>query len=168
MTKKSASDDRDTKPSPKQFRIEEAIGALVMGLICLISFSNVVVRYASDVSFAFTEEYSVFLLVVLTFIGASLAYATNDHLRIAFFVDRFGPFGKTLSNIISVSASLIMFGLLVYYGSSLALDEYIYEETSPGLGNPAWIYTVFLPLLSLVVIFRIIQTALRNRGGKNT
>jgi len=167
MSKKSPSDAQDTKPSPKPFHIEEAIGALVMGLICLISFSNVVVRYASDVSFAFTEEYSVFLLVVLTFIGASLAYATNDHLRISFFADRLGPFGKAFSNIISVSASLTMFGLLVYYGSSLALDEYIYEETSPGLGNPAWIYTVFLPILSLVVIFRIIQVTLRNRRGKN-
>jgi len=168
MSKKPPIDTQDTDPSPKQFRIEEAIGALVMGLICLISISNVVVRYATDISFAFTEEYSVFLLVVLTFIGASLAYATNDHLRISFFADRFGPVGKELCRIISVFASLIMFGLLVYYGFELTFDEYIYEETSPGLGNPAWIYTICLPVLSLAIIFRIVQTALSNRGGKKT
>ena len=69
---------------------------------------------------------------------------------------------------ITVFASLIMFGLLVYYGFELTFDEYIYEETSPGLGNPAWIYTICLPVLSLAIIFRIVQTALSNRGGKKT
>jgi len=151
------------KPAAPPFRIEEAVAALAMGLICLISISNVVVRYATDVSFAFTEEYSVFLLVVVTFVGTSLAFATNDHIRIAFFAQRMGRLGQTVCGIVSVSASALMFGLIAYYGADLAIDEYIYEETSPGLGYPAWIYTIWLPVLSLAVLFRIAQSAWRTR-----
>ena len=69
-------------------RIEEALGAAAMALICLISFANVVARYATNVSFAFTEEYSAFLLVFMTFVGASAAFAANEHVRITFFVNR--------------------------------------------------------------------------------
>ena len=46
-------------------RIEEFFAALAMALICLITFANVLVRYFTDESFAFTEEFSVFLMVVL-------------------------------------------------------------------------------------------------------
>lgn len=137
-----------------------------MGLICLISILNVVVRYATNVSFAFTEEYSVFLLVIVTFVGAGLAYTNNGHICITFVVNRFGRHGRALLNTISFLASVSLFGLLVYYGSDLAIDEYLFEETSPALGYPTWIYTMWLPLLSLAVLFRIFQVQwneLRNK-----
>jgi TRAP-type transport system small permease protein len=155
----------ESKEQDRPFRLEEAVGAAAMGLIALISISNVVVRYATDVSFAFTEEYSVFLLVVVTFVGCALAYANNDHIRIAYLADRSGRIGRFLSQIISLSASTAMFSLLIYYGGQLAFDEYIYEETSAGLGYPSWIYTIWLPLLSLVVLLRILQQVRRAIKG---
>lgn len=158
-------DTRGRKPGPGRLRPEEVIGATAMGLIALISFANVVVRYVTDVSFAFTEEYSVFLLVIVTFVGTALAFATNDHIRISFFADRAGRRGRILAQAVSLTASVLMFTLLIYYGAGLAYDEYIYEETSPGLGYPAWIYTVWLPFLSAAVLFRILQQARRMIGG---
>lgn len=155
-------------PSPpwKPSNIEEFIGALAMGLICLISISNVIARYATDVSFAFTEEYSVFLLVIITFVGSSLAYATNDHIRISFFVDRFGPTGQFLCNTLSLAASTAMFALIVYYGADLTIDQYTYGETSPGLGYPAWLYALWLPMLALATLFRALQPVWRKLRRK--
>jgi TRAP-type transport system small permease protein len=39
----------------------------------------------------------------------------------------------------------------------MAWDDFDLEVTSPGLGWPQWVYTVWLPLLSLLVIARIAQ-----------
>jgi hypothetical protein len=39
----------------------------------------------------------------------------------------------------------------------MAWDDYELEVTSPGLGIPQWLYTVWLPLLALLVIARIAQ-----------
>jgi hypothetical protein len=36
-----------------------------MGLLALITFANVLVRYFTSQSFAWTEEFSVFLMIVL-------------------------------------------------------------------------------------------------------
>jgi TRAP-type C4-dicarboxylate transport system permease small subunit len=115
------------------------------------------VRYATNVSFAFTEEYSVFLLVIVTFVGAGLAYTNNGHICISILVNKVGRNGKIFLNSLAFISSVLMFVLLVYYGSDLAIDEYLFEETSPALGYPTWIYTMWLPLLSLAVLFRIFQ-----------
>lgn len=140
---------------------ERALGALAMALICLISFANVVVRYVTNFSFAFTEEYSTFLLVFMTFVGAALASAGNNHIRITVIVNRLPPAGRVACEMISVLAATIMFSLVVYYGSLLAWDEFKWGETSPGLGYPRWIYTIWAPMISIVVILRAWGFALR-------
>ena len=157
MEQENANETEENPPEKQPFRIEEAIGALAMGLICLISILNVIVRYATNVSFAFTEEYSVFLLVIVTFVGAGLAYTNNGHICISILVNKVGREGQIFLNSLAFISSVTMFALLVYYGSDLAIDEYLFEETSPALGYPTWIYTMWLPLLSLAVLFRIFQ-----------
>src|SRR5918996_3240823 len=74
---------------PRSVSIERGLLAFVMALLCLITMANVVVRYFTNVSFAFTEEISVSLLVVLTLVGTSTAFYRNKHIAILFLVDRF-------------------------------------------------------------------------------
>ncbi|KAA5607047.1 TRAP transporter small permease [Roseospira marina] len=152
--------DDDAPPSPRRFRMEEVVGATAMAIICVISFANVVVRYATNVSFAFTEEVSVFLLVVLTFVGAALAFATDDHIRITVLVRRLGPIGRGICDALSMLAAVILFGVLAYYGALLTWEEYSWGETSPALGYPTWIYTIWLPLLSLLILARVLAPRL--------
>ena len=45
----------------------------MLAALALITFVNVLVRYFTDQSFAWTEEISVFLLIVLTMTGGSMA-----------------------------------------------------------------------------------------------
>lgn len=137
-------------------RIEEALGAAAMALIAVISFANVVVRYATNVSFAFTEEFSIFLMVFMTFVGASFAFAVDGHIRIGLVADRLGPAGRLACELLVLAASLLTFGVVVWYGTVLTYDQWRFEETSPGLGYPSWIYTVWMPLLGIAVMLRIL------------
>jgi TRAP-type C4-dicarboxylate transport system permease small subunit len=43
----------------------------------------------------------------------------------------------------------------------MAYDDYRFEVTTPGLGNPQWIYTAALPVLSAVVLARAVGALLR-------
>lgn len=61
--------------------VEEGIAAIAMALVCVITFANVLVRYFTNVYFAFTEEFSVFLLVVMTLAGAGREPAGVDDAR---------------------------------------------------------------------------------------
>lgn len=135
--------------------IEEFFAALAMALICLITFANVLVRYFTDESFAFTEEFSVFLMVVLTFFGASAAFAKNVHIRVSFFVDKLKPALAHKIEVVVMVVALALFAIIAWYGVKLLLDDWNYETTSPGIGIPQWIYTLWLPLLAALIDLRI-------------
>jgi TRAP-type C4-dicarboxylate transport system permease small subunit len=149
------------EPPRVPVKIEEFFAAMTMALICLITFANVVVRYFTDESFAFTEEFSVFLMVVLTFVGASAAFAKNSHIRMSFVVDRLPKRVAHYIEIAVMLAAAVLFAILVWYGSKLLLDDWNYGTTSPGIGIPQWIYTLWLPLLSAVIALRIIGRIVR-------
>jgi TRAP-type C4-dicarboxylate transport system permease small subunit len=135
--------------------VERFLMAASMGVLCLLTMANVLVRYFTDISFAFTEEISVALLVVMTLVGASHAFASNHHIAIGFFVER-KPALATAARRFAVLCSLAMFGLLAWYGTQMAWDDYTFEVTSPSLGVPQWWYTVWLPLLSVVIVLRLL------------
>lgn len=140
-------------------KIEEALGAAAMAVICLISMGNVVARYATNYSFAFTEEFSVFLLVFMTFVGASAAFATDNHIRITYFLDRMPTPVRWLCEAITVLATTALFAVILYYAAQLTYDEWYWKETSPGLGYPAWIYSMWLPILCGAILLRVLGRA---------
>jgi TRAP-type C4-dicarboxylate transport system permease small subunit len=151
---------------PRPPKIDEILGAAAMAIICVISIANVVVRYATDISFAFTEEFSVFLLVFMTMIGTALAFATDDHIRITFFVQRMSPKARRIAGLLSLAATVLVFSLVAWFGALFAFDQWEFEETSAGLGYPTWIYSVWLPILAGVVILRVVQRAVRAGKGR--
>ncbi len=128
-----------------------------MAAICLITLGNVLVRYLTDISFAFTEEVSVFLLVFLTFVGSAKAFLDGNQMAVTWFIDRL-PWGwKRRWLLFGLAMSALMMGLLLWFGARMAWDDYDMEVTTPGLGWQQWVYTIWLPLLSLLVLARIAQ-----------
>ncbi|MGB7481696.1 MAG: TRAP transporter small permease [Burkholderiaceae bacterium] len=142
-------------------RIEEFCAALAMALICCITFANVLVRYFTDVSFAFTEEFSIFLMVVLTLFGSAAAFARNSHIRMSFLVERLPKKLARALEYLVLALSALMFAIIAYYGTFLFWDDWQYDTTSPGIGIPQWIYTIWLPLLSVVVFLRVLGRLIR-------
>lgn len=145
---------------------ERVLAAAAMAVLCAITFANVVARYLTAYSFAFTEEYSVFLLVVMTFLGTSAAIATDRHIRITVLVDKLAPGRRRVAGVLCWGVAAVMFGLLSWYGGQFAYDNWRFEETSPGLGVPVWFYTVWLPILSIVITIRALMRTVAAARGK--
>ena len=137
--------------------MERFLGAVAMAAMVLITLANVVVRYLTDISFAFTEELSVFLLLFLTFIGSAKAFLDGNQMAVVYFVDKLARPWKRRVLLFGLACSALMLGLLAWYGSRMAWDDFDMEVTSPALGWPQWLYTVWLPLLSAAVMLRIVQ-----------
>jgi len=160
MSQISASDTKaavhDPHDGDRLLTVERVLAAAAMGAICLISFGNVVVRYTTNFSFAFTEEYSVFLLLLMTLVGGSAAFATHAHIRIGILADNSHRFASVFT-LLAALATLLVLGLLVYYGARLTWDQYRFDELSAGLGNPTWIYTIWMPVLTLLMIARVLR-----------
>jgi len=152
---------------PPKFRPEAWLASLSLIAICLISLGNVIVRYATDASFAFTEEFSVFLLVLLTFAGAAVAARHNQHIRIELIEHHLPKPALKVVYVLQWLAGVIVLGVTCWYGAKLALEEYQWESLSPGLGLPNWIYVAWLPLLAAAIMLRMTQNLIdRLRGNE--
>jgi TRAP-type transport system small permease protein len=141
--------------------IEKVLAAASMAALCLITVGNVITRYLTNYSFAFTEEYSIALMVVVTMLGASIATAADRQIRITWFARMLPPGGERAAEMIATLATIAMFLLMLWLGGRLVWDEYRFEVTSPGLGEPQWLYTLMLPLLSAAVIGRAVGYLVR-------
>lgn len=139
-------------------RPESWLASLALLGICLISLGNVVVRYATNASFAFTEEFSVFLLFVLTFSGAAVAARRHEHIRILLVEESLPLVLKRGLYLLQWAACTVLLCLITWYGGLLTWEEYHWESLSPGLGYPTWLYIIWLPLLSIAIIIRLTQS----------
>ncbi|CAG9178634.1 TRAP transporter small permease [Cupriavidus pinatubonensis] len=151
--------DADFRVSP---RVEDWIGVIVMVLLVCITFANVVVRYFTDESFAWTEEFSVFLMIVLALVAGSAAVARDRNIRIEFFFERGSEARQKRLAILSAIAVAVMFIALAVLGARITWDEYTFGETSPGIGVPSWWYSVWLPVLSAAIALRAFGLMARN------
>jgi TRAP-type C4-dicarboxylate transport system permease small subunit len=153
------STDDASRPPERRARLlpEDWAGAILMALLALVTFANVIVRYFTSQSFAWTEELSVSLMVMLVMTAGAAAVARDRHVRIETFYEGGSPQRRrllaTLSGLATVGCFLVLAGL----GGRLAWDDYRFDVTTPGIGLPQWWYTVWLPLLSLVIAFRAMQ-----------
>jgi len=142
-------------------RLEEAAAAVAMALICLITFANVVVRYLTDASFAFTEEFSVFLLVVLTLVGAAGAFVRNRNIRVDYFAARMSAPIQRWLEVAGLLLTVALFLMVAWYGARFVADDWKFGTTSPGIGVPQWIYSVWLPVLALLIAARALGRVVR-------
>jgi TRAP-type C4-dicarboxylate transport system permease small subunit len=151
--------DSEFRVSP---RIEDWIGVVVMALLVCITFANVAVRYLTDESFAWTEEFSVFLMIVLALVAGGAAVARDRNIRIEYFFDRGSEARQKRLGILSALAVAVMFLALAVLGAGVTWDDYTYGETSPGIGIPTWWYSIWLPVCSGAIVLRALALAQRN------
>jgi TRAP-type C4-dicarboxylate transport system permease small subunit len=157
------SSNNDKHDGGKLGSVERALMAASMGALCLLTMTNVLVRYFTDISFAFTEEISIVLMVIMTLVGASHAFTTRHHIAILYFAEHI-PALRRIAARFATLCSLLMFGLLTFYSARMAWDDYDFEVTTPSLGVPQWWYTICLPILSALIVVRLI--GLLRRGGR--
>jgi TRAP-type C4-dicarboxylate transport system permease small subunit len=140
---------------------EDILAALIMAALASITFANVLVRYFTDRSFAWTEEISIFLMIALALVAGAGAFARNHHIRIEFFVQRMASTKQWLLAQLSCLMSALLFAIIAVLSARLVWDDYRYEEISPGIGVPQWWYSVWLPVLSIIIALRIIGLWIR-------
>ena len=156
-----ATDSGTLPDEPRSLCIEDWLTVIIMAALALITFANVLVRYFTNSSFAWTEEISVFLMILLALVAGSAAVARNLHIRIEFFADS-GT--KERRRALARFGSLMMallFALIAVLSVRVVYDDFRYEETSPGIGVPQWWYSIWLPVVSALITLRALGLFMR-------
>ena len=110
-------------------RLEENLIAITLGLMTLITFANVLVRYIGNGNLLWALEATVFLFAWLVIIGASYAVKKNMHMGVDIVVGMLPEPMRRIVTLIAV-ASCLGFTGLVLYGA--------FESWLPFAGERAW------------------------------
>ena len=160
-TENGAAEPPSQPDEPRSLRIEDWLTVVIMALLALLTFANVLVRYFTSSSFAWTEEISVFLMILLAMVAGSAAVARNAHIRIEYFAEGGSALRRKRLARFGTLMVALLFAVIAALSVRVVWDDYRFEETSPGIGVPQWWYSMWLPICSALITLRALQLFLR-------
>ncbi|MFD2044577.1 TRAP transporter small permease [Ornithinibacillus salinisoli] len=142
-------------------RVEEMIVVFVLAVMSIIAFSNVLTRNLFDLSLAFTEEVTINLFVMLTFVGTSIGVRKKAHLGFSLIYDKSPASLKRFLTILIGFISIVIFSLFTYYGFAMVAFQMDMNSTTPALGWPRWTFSLGLPFGALLCTIRSIEALIK-------
>lgn len=137
--------------------IENFILAVTMLAMAVITFGNVISRYFFHYSLSFTEEITINLFVLLTFLGAAVGLRKNAHLGFSLLYEKSNLIIKKALILLSTSLISIVFILLVIYGYDMMQFQMDRNLITPSLGWQQWLFSMFLPIGSTFCLYRSVE-----------
>lgn len=138
-------------------KLEEIILVIALLTMTVIAFANIISRNFAEISLSFTEELTINLFVLLTFVGTAVGVRNYAHLGFTLFYDLGGKWVKRSMIAISTLAGLVLFGVLFWYGIQTILFQMDIGQKTPALGWPTWVMTMSLPIGAALCLIRTVQ-----------
>jgi TRAP-type C4-dicarboxylate transport system permease small subunit len=121
--------------------------------IAIILFIQVLARYLGS-SLSWSEEVGRYLLITITFLGATVAYKRANFIGLAGFGARLGPFiEQAIVRLLQV-LTLACFGLITWFGALYTLNSW--EQTSTAVQMPMSIPLSVIPLSGVVFLLHVL------------
>lgn len=105
-----------TGPTSVIDHIEESVIALLLGLMTVVTFANVIARFAFNSNILWALELTVFMFAWLVLLGASYAVKKHIHLGVDAILNMLTPAPRRIMALVSVACCLI-FSLLMLKGA---------------------------------------------------
>lgn len=149
-------------------RISEQVNRLMEGLlllagiaIAIILFAQVLARYLGA-SLSWSEEVGRYLLVTITFLGATVAYKRANFIGLAGFGAKLGPTVEQFIVQLLQLLTLACFGLITWFGVFYTLNSW--EQTSTAMQMPMSIPLSAIPLSGVVFLLHVLADMTKRKA----
>ncbi|MFP7672508.1 TRAP transporter small permease [Marivita sp. S0852] len=139
--------------------------ALFLGMTGL-GFANVFVRYATNMSFAATEELLTNGFLLLTIFGAALAARRGEHLAVTLVHDSLPRWLWRPVFLLSATLSVGLLAISAWFSWATLANLFSNGMRSYALGLPAWYYQAAVPFGFALIILRYVQHAVEVLKGR--
>jgi TRAP-type C4-dicarboxylate transport system permease small subunit len=141
---------------------------LLFGLglsMALLVAVQVFCRYILNSSLFWSEELSRYMLVWLSFFGATVAYYRNLHPGVDALTGRLSAGGQRCMRLLVHAVSMALALVMIISGSQFAW--FVRMQISPALSVPKWIILAVIPLSGAILLLHallfLLQTLHRGR-----
>ena len=95
-------------------RFEELLGSLLLAVMVSIAFINVIVRYCTSFSFAWTEELTVNFFVWVVLLGTARSFREGSHLGMNLLYDALPRNARRICYWLGMLLCIAFFGALCW------------------------------------------------------
>ncbi|MDR3243547.1 MAG: TRAP transporter small permease [Elusimicrobiota bacterium] len=137
---------------------EEGCLVLFFAFMTIMNFANVLSRYAFNMSISATDELLICVFVWISMFGAATAYKRGSHFAMGLIAENVSPKTRAYMGLFGTICSLIIVSVLFYYSLGMIEMQMMTGQTTPALGMPAYIQGLSIPVGSVVIAIRVIQS----------
>lgn len=134
--------------------INRVVEYLLFGLgfsMAILVAVQVFCRYILNSSLFWSEELARYLLVWLSFFGATVAYYRSLHPGVDTITSRLGPSQQRITRFLVHIVAMALAGVMVVSGTQFAW--FVRMQVSPALSIPKWIILTVIPLCGTLFFF---------------
>ncbi len=143
-------------------RILSALVVVAVGGLVFSVLWGVVTRFVFDNQASWTEELARMLLIWVTLIGSSLAFAGHSHLGVDILARSLDPAARRLLAVLS--QLMVLFFAVVILGQggwAIVKDTYASGQVLAAMGiSRAWVYVV-VPISGVTTAYFTLETLLK-------
>lgn len=138
--------------------IENSSVALLMIFSVVMIGVQVFSRVIFSYSFSWAEESVRYSIIWMVFIGGSIAFRENLHIKVDVIKEvvpsRFHIYINTLASILC----LMLCFMLMWYGVKLASQMQAFGQSSPALEAPMYIFYLSIPIGASFMLIRLFES----------
>ncbi|MBQ8390340.1 MAG: TRAP transporter small permease [Oscillibacter sp.] len=139
---------------------EKIVTSVILVFVTILTFVNVCVRYLSDSQFAWSEELTINLFVLLIMMGCGLQARDGSLISLSLVFDRLGVKGKKIFVAIITVVNCAFCAILLKTGIDKVMTQMANGKKTPSLLLPEWMFTIFLPIGAIFMILHTIEFCL--------
>ena len=139
---------------------EKIVTSVILVFVTILTFANVCVRYLSDSQFAWSEELTSNLFVLLIMMGCGLQARDGSLISLSLVFDRLGVKGKKIFVAIITVVNCAFCAILLKTGIDKVMTQMANGKKTPSLLLPEWMFTIFLPIGAIFMILHTIEFCL--------
>lgn len=146
-------------------KFEEWLSFLLLAILIILSTAQIGSRYIFNYSLAWSEELSRYIFIFLAYMGASLAFIKDKHVRVEvidkILPPRIIPYWRTMIDIIVLIFNLI----IATAGYNIVQQAFFMGQVSSANKIQMWIVFAIIPASFILMSIRIIQKIILRHLG---
>jgi len=138
-------------------RLEEGVLATLLAFMTVLTFVQVVLRYAFNSGIVWSLEATTYSFAALVLVGMSYGVRTQTHIAVDLFTRRMPKRLRRYVNLVAIIACL-GYALLMLYGSSVFVDRLLtLGNYARDIAAPKWLLTATMPLGFTLLAYRFLE-----------
>lgn len=148
-------------------RVEEGLIALILGVMTILSFVQVVLRYVFNSGFIWQLEANTYLFSWLVMIGISYCVRVRAHIGVDAAVRLLPAPARRVVGILVLLLALLYTGLMLYGSFEYINRMYIINVEAEDIPVPTWILSICLPIGFVLLLIRLLEMGWRIFTGQS-